>query len=757
MIKDFRLDSLLERDAVGESFRATHIVLDRQFIIKIIDQKFINNAGENACRQLGYEAQAAVELRHPNIARVYEFGTIESGGFYTATEFSGGRSLRDSLRNQGSLSETDAVTIAEQAAEALIAAHEAGFIHRAVSPANIFLSRDGDDKISVKLGNFDLGGIREKTVAADENQGASVEMLRYQSPEQCDGQTSDEKTDVYSLGIVLYEMLCGRSPFAAPTLAVISERKINQEPLSKLRFETKALFANTIKDALQKKPAARLQLANFAQQLRHIAQVLYQSGDSPSERSRLPLSPALAVDQAEFDGADVFTSAPNLESAELINGDRTPIETSVPLKIETAPVITANPNDQIAEVNSFGSKPILVRKKRVDEDSSAFAPPVSSADQTAEADLFASEPILIRKKRVDEDLFKTGGLQNEHSLETGNPQFDQNATADEHSFDAPIPVFVGKKHSFENSIDDDDSEQITVIGKKSNAVPVAPVMFDAPHENVVITRQTKTAAPDFTNYSGENRPPYRVVPTNRSALAGIGLLGLLLASLVLAAFLYNRNQPEQAVISETTPVAEPPASSVPENLPQISANKVETVENGQNAAPETTTSAPTISERTSVATPDKRAEPAKPIAPIREQAASLEPATEADGKPRTELNNALNELTSATNSGDVEQQMSYYAPKLDSYYLSRNASQNAVRAEKSRVFSRADEVAIQTGKPDIKLSPDGRRATMRFRKKYAIKQGEKNRSGEVVQELQWVKSGNDWRIVSERDVKVINR
>jgi hypothetical protein len=80
-----------------------------------------------------------------------------------------------------------------------------------------------------------------------------------------------------------------------------------------------------------------------------------------------------------------------------------------------------------------------------------------------------------------------------------------------------------------------------------------------------------------------------------------------------------------------------------------------------------------------------------------------------------------------------------------------------VRAEKKRVFDGANVVDIKTGKPEITLSHDGRNATMRFRKKYAIKQGQKSRNGEVIQELRWVKSGADWKIVSERDVKVINR
>ncbi len=127
------------------------------------------------------------------------------------------------------------------------------------------------------------------------------------------------------------------------------------------------------------------------------------------------------------------------------------------------------------------------------------------------------------------------------------------------------------------------------------------------------------------------------------------------------------------------------------------------------------------------------------------------------GDDHTKLNSSLDQWITATNAHDVDRQMSYYASKVNSYYQTRNASPELVRAEKKRIFDRANAIDIRAGKPEITVSRDGRTATMRFRKKYAIKQGQKNRSGEVIQELQWVKSGGDWKIVSERDVKVVNR
>ena len=101
--------------------------------------------------------------------------------------------------------------------------------------------------------------------------------------------------------------------------------------------------------------------------------------------------------------------------------------------------------------------------------------------------------------------------------------------------------------------------------------------------------------------------------------------------------------------------------------------------------------------------------------------------------------------------------MSFYNPTVNAFYLSRNASREAVRAEKARVFSRASTIDIRAAEPQIRVSPDGSTATMRFRKSYQITGGGEDRRGAVVQELLWKRVGNQWKIVSERDVKVLPR
>lgn len=125
----------------------------------------------------------------------------------------------------------------------------------------------------------------------------------------------------------------------------------------------------------------------------------------------------------------------------------------------------------------------------------------------------------------------------------------------------------------------------------------------------------------------------------------------------------------------------------------------------------------------------------------------VEPATDT----RAELRASLNEWIAATNARDVGKQMTFYAPNVEAFYLSRNASRAAVREEKSRLFSQARAVDVRASEPEIRLARDGRTAVMRFRKRYRIDE----RGGEVLQELRWRRTDSGWRIVSERDLRVI--
>lgn len=129
-------------------------------------------------------------------------------------------------------------------------------------------------------------------------------------------------------------------------------------------------------------------------------------------------------------------------------------------------------------------------------------------------------------------------------------------------------------------------------------------------------------------------------------------------------------------------------------------------------------------------------------------------AAGAGGDVQRELQAALGGWLAATNERDVGRQMSYYAPTVEAFYLSRNATRESVRAEKARLFARASAVNVEAAPPEIRMSPDGRTAVMRFRKRYRI-DGADSRAGEVLQELRWRRTGTGWKIVGERDLRVL--
>ena len=148
--------------------------------------------------------------------------------------------------------------------------------------------------------------------------------------------------------------------------------------------------------------------------------------------------------------------------------------------------------------------------------------------------------------------------------------------------------------------------------------------------------------------------------------------------------------------------------------------------------------------------PDQPGPAKKPSSPpLIERAAKPKEDTEAT------LRVALKSWVAATNAQDVERQMHFYNPVVEAFYRSRNTPRALVRAEKARVYSRASSVDIHTDDPDVRLGPDGRTAVMRFRKRYAIEGSGEDRRGEVLQELRWRLTDGQWRITSERDLRVV--
>ena len=204
---------------IGMLIADRYEILDRFVAVKVLKQEFSENA--NFVSKFRVEAQAAAGLMHPNIVNVYDVGE-EKGIYYIVMELVDGITLKNYISKRGRLGYKEAVTIALQVSMGLEAAHRNHIIHRDIKPQNIIISRDG----KVKVTDFGIA----KAATSDTITSNVMGSVHYTSPEQARGGFSDEKSDVYSLGVTLYEMLTGEVPFDGENTVAIAIRHI-QEPM----------------------------------------------------------------------------------------------------------------------------------------------------------------------------------------------------------------------------------------------------------------------------------------------------------------------------------------------------------------------------------------------------------------------------------------------------------------------------------------------------------------------------------------------
>ena len=261
-IGHYEILSTLGKGGMGEVYLARDTKLDRKVALKFLPNAFTQD--RERLRRFEQEARAASALNYPNILTIHEIGVVNDRRFI-ATEFVDGETLREKMID-GPMKIADALKIAEQIASALAQAHAAGIIHRDIKPENIMLRRDG----IVKVLDFGLAKLTEqREVGAEDatrqlvqtSAGVVMGTVAYMSPEQARGLATDARTDIWSLGAVLYEMLAGRAAFEGPTTSdlIVSVLEREPPPLG-TNAETPAELQRIVSKMLRKDREERYQL-----------------------------------------------------------------------------------------------------------------------------------------------------------------------------------------------------------------------------------------------------------------------------------------------------------------------------------------------------------------------------------------------------------------------------------------------------------------------------------------------------------------
>lgn len=263
---------------MGTVYLAEQVSIGRRVALKVLHGQYAGD--EEFVRRFRHEARLAASLNHRNIVTVYDFDQGDDASLFIAMEYVDGQSLTEVIKREGPLDVGRAVRLGVQIGEGLEAAHRAGVIHRDIKPDNIMVMAVGE-KEEVKLMDFGIARLRD-TGSATRLTRAGVIMgtPAYMAPEQIEGGADvSERTDIYALGVVLYEMLSGGVPFRASTPGSVLIKQLREVPVSliKLRREVPAGVEKVVMQALEKKPQKR------QRDMGEVAQGLKQAIDTLGE------------------------------------------------------------------------------------------------------------------------------------------------------------------------------------------------------------------------------------------------------------------------------------------------------------------------------------------------------------------------------------------------------------------------------------------------------------------------------------------
>jgi serine/threonine-protein kinase len=274
----YRIEFKVAEGGMGNVYRAKHLQLDIPVAIKIMHEDLVSD--NNSIARFRREAQATMQIRHTNAIAVLDFGVTTDRTVYLVMEFLEGCTLRRRLRELARFSVSDTNWIIQQVCLGVHAAHKRNIIHRDLKPDNIFLQREAGEEI-VKVLDFGIAKLKNQFEDQDKaltRQGMVVGTPHYMSPEQCYGKDVDFRTDIYSLGVIIYELLAGIPPFDADTPMALALKQANEtpRPIYEINPDVPIDINNIIMHALEKNKEKRPQtVMALAQELETASNRVY--------------------------------------------------------------------------------------------------------------------------------------------------------------------------------------------------------------------------------------------------------------------------------------------------------------------------------------------------------------------------------------------------------------------------------------------------------------------------------------------------
>jgi serine/threonine protein kinase len=293
---EYRIIERIGAGGMGSVYKAEQPSMKRLVAIKVLHPRFASR--EDLVSRFRREARAMSQLSHPNTARVYKFGQLPDGAAYFVMDYMEGKNLAHVVRTEGAMDPDRAINVMIQVCGALDEAHRAGIIHRDLKPENIFLTTQGGAADFPKVLDFGLAKVSEKQMGRGSmmltQQGMVFGTPEFMSPEQTQGDTLDRRSDIYSLGLILYELLTGKLPFDAVKPIDIMRAHVHEAPIPLNQRVAGKTFSRDLEAVLlktmAKRPEDRYETAvELAQALRRC---LTNPMASTAARRALPSDPA---------------------------------------------------------------------------------------------------------------------------------------------------------------------------------------------------------------------------------------------------------------------------------------------------------------------------------------------------------------------------------------------------------------------------------------------------------------------------------